>query len=145
MTPLIVIDERCKEWLKRALRKTFHVLITLFIGAALGAFVHLKWTQKPDPPDAWGDTEEKVLEKMQDFQLRLAKFEAASPDSVEAMSKQMEVQRGIMDILIKWREAHQAKNAPYLPVVGTALAPLLTGLFGFFVARVGSRNRTVGQ
>ena len=141
MKPLIVFDERSERWLKKALR----TLVTFSIGAALGALAHKKLTQKPPTPDAWGDTEEAMLVRMQGFQVRLNDLEKACPDNVESLSKQMEAQRGIEDILVKYREAKQAKWTPYVGGAGTALTAMLTGLLGWLAARFGSNIKREGS
>ena len=117
-------------------------LISVAIGAALGAFAHMKLT---GPPDPWGDTEEAMLTRMQGFQVRLNTLEQAAPDSIEALSKQMEAQNGIAAILIKYREATQAKWAPYVGAAGTTAAAMITALLGFLAARLGSKIKRAGD
>jgi hypothetical protein len=79
-------------------------------------------------PTPWPDTEEAMLERMNGFQERLNELEKVHPDSVEALSKQMEAQRGIEDLLTKYREAKQAKFAPYIGVGGTVTAAFIGGI-----------------
>lgn len=96
------------------------------------------------PPDKWIDTEEEMLKRMHGFQKRLDELEKIRPDSVEAISKQMEAQRGILDLLTKYREAKQAKLAPYVGVGGTVFAALITaigtGIGTWLVARRKSKS-----
>jgi hypothetical protein len=82
------------------------------------------------PQDKWIETEETMLARMHGFQERLDQLEKVRPDSLEALSRQMEAQRGIEDLLTKYREAQQAKIAPYLGVGGTVVTALIGGIGG---------------
>jgi len=125
--------------------KTFQFLATFVIGAVLGGYIYQKWTEQPDLLDAWGDTEEAVLAKMQDFQDRLTMLESARPDSVEALTKHIVAQEAIMDVMIKYRQTQQAKKTPWFTFAGTISPSLLGGLFGWITARFSSKNSPVGK
>lgn len=75
--------------------------------------------------DKWIDTEEKTLKRMSIFEDRLDKLVHTRPESVEELSKQMEAQQGIEDILTKYREAKYAKFAPYIGSGATILAAVM--------------------
>jgi len=112
------------------------LLTTVFvIGIGLGAFAH-KTLGKPPATQAetgWNDTEEGTRAKMLDFQQRLNKLEKQGPDTVDKLTKDMEAQRSIDDILIKYREAQQSKYTPLAMAVSGALTGLLglvSGVFG---------------
>ena len=59
-----------------------------------------------------GDQNRPERARMSGFQVRLERLEAQpTPDSVQRLSQEMEAQRGIDDILNKYREAQQAKES----------------------------------
>lgn len=129
------------------------VLVMAFaVGIIVGATAHLVFVQneskevpRPATP-MWNDTEEATLARMNGFQERLDQLEAVRPDSVEALAKQAEAERGIEDILIKYREAKQAKYAPFIGAGGTALTAMITGIGGWLIAKFGSSSTgTDGQ
>jgi len=93
------------------------LLVILFgIGVGLGAFAHRSLAKSPSCQPAtsnqWDETEEDTRCRMSGFQVRLERLEAQpTPDSVQRLSQEMEAQRGIDDILNKYREAQQAKES----------------------------------
>jgi hypothetical protein len=128
--------------------KTKTLLVTVFaIGVVSGVFAHRSLVKPPCPQSApvtlWQDTEEDTRARMLEFQLRLEKLETqTTPDSVDRLSKEMEAQRGIDDILIKYREAQQAKFAPFL--AGGVAGSILTFLTAW-VKRTRTSRKTPGR
>lgn len=124
------------------------LLVTTFaVGVIVGASVHrvlapnqTSQVQTPPPP-TWNDTEEATRNRMYAFQERLNRLENAHSDSVEAVVKEMEAQRGIEDILIKYREAQLAKFAPFIGVGGTLVTAMITGFGGWLIARLRSKTK----
>ena len=120
------------------MKKKLLFLATFAVGVIVGIVSQLILVHT-SPPDKcietkqWSDTEEKMLERMQGFQTRLDQLESVGPDSVEALSKQTEAQRGIVDLLTKYREAKQAKFAPYTGFAGNVAAALI-GIIGTWIA-----------
>jgi hypothetical protein len=110
---------------------------TFAVGVILGVIfpIHTPTTLAQTLPAPWPDTEEAMLERMNGFQLRLDELEKVRPDSVEALSKQVEAQRGIVNLLTNYREAKQAKTSPYIGPVGTLAAAIFTGILGWVVGR----------
>jgi hypothetical protein len=115
--------------------KTAVLLVVAFVlGVLVSAIAQHSLVHTPPPPceapssSTWTDTEEATLNRMGCFQQRLDQLASGRPDSVEALLKQMEAERGIQDILIKFREAQQAKVAPYVGTVGTVAAAIMTGI-----------------
>jgi len=130
------------------------LLVTVFvIGVGSGAFAHRSLANQPSAQRAdvmeadvkqWEETEEKTRTRMSVFQSRLDNLRATpTSDSLQKLGQEMELQRGIDDILIKFREAQQAKFAPF--VGGGVVGSLLT-LVGQWLAarRSGSRNTPGG-
>lgn len=107
---------------------------TFAVGVIVGAVGRYILVRTP-PTDQWIDTEEETLKRMKGFQDRLDELAKSRPDSVEALSKQTEAERGIEDILTKYREAKQAKSTPYIGAVGTLVAAMITGIGTWLVAR----------
>jgi hypothetical protein len=108
-------------------RKKVLLVATFAIGVIVGVISQRILAPSPAPTQ-WPDTEESMLERMNGFQLRLNELEKAGPDSVEALSKQMAAEREIEDLLTKYREAKQAKFAPYIGAGGTLAASIITGI-----------------
>ena len=88
----------------------------------------------------WPDTEEAMLGRMNGFQVRLDQLETVQPDSVEAISKQTEAQRGIVDLLIKYREAKQAKFTAYTGFGGNIATAIIAIIGTWLAARRKSRS-----
>lgn len=84
--------------------------------------------------------EEETRKRMHDFQVSLDQLEKTRPDSVEALSKQIEAQQGIEDLLTKYREAEQAKWAPYVGPGEALLAVIITGIVTWVAARRTSKS-----
>jgi hypothetical protein len=120
---------------------------TFAVGVLVGASAHRvlapnQTSQVQSPPTpTWNDTEEATRKRMNDFQERLNQLEKAHPDSVETVVKEMEAQRGIEDILIKYREAQLAKFAPFIGVGGTLVTAMITGIGGWLIARLSSKTK----
>ena len=113
------------------------LLTALFaIGVGVGAFVHKKLTAPGVTPSSvgWNDSEDDTRAKMLDFQQRLKKLEKEGPDTVDRLTKEMEAQRSIDDILIKYREAQQSQYTP----LAMAVSGALTGVLGFIGGVLGT-------
>ena len=110
------------------------IVATFAVGVIVGVVAPHILVRTPTT-DQWVDTEEETLKRMKGFQDRLDELAKSRPDSVEALSKQTEAQRGIEDILTKYREAKQAKVAPYIGAGGTLTAAMITGVVTWLVAR----------
>jgi hypothetical protein len=113
------------------------LFVTIFaLGVGLGVFAHWSLASQPSPQRAdvieadvkqWDETEEKTRTRMSVFQSRLDNLAAQpTPDSVERIGAEMEAQRGIDDILIKYREAQQAKFAPFQTLAGAVGGWIIT-------------------
>jgi hypothetical protein len=87
---------------------------------------------------------------MKDFQDRLDKLpQPPTSDSVERIGKEMELQLGIYDILIKYREAQQSKFTLFV-AAGATVAGALLGVLGNWLGawlrmRAGKSSRKTGQ
>ena len=91
-------------------------------------------TQSPAAPPPiskqWTETEEQTRKRMKDFQNRLDWLQQPpTPDSAERIAKEMELQRGIGDILLKYREAQQSKFS-LLSVAGTSVIAAFLSFLG---------------
>jgi hypothetical protein len=106
------------------MKKAVVLVLTFAVGVASGVLAHRSLAKsQPTQPSStasptanpltdqqWTETEEKTRERMRGFQDRLDKLQPPpTSDSVERIAKEMELQRGIDDILIKYREAQQSK------------------------------------
>jgi len=127
---------RLADHKERAMKNTILLATVFVIGIGLGVFAH-KTLRKPPATQAeagWNDTEEDTRAKMLDFQQRLNKLEKQSPDTVDKLTKDMEAQRSIDDILIKYREAQQSKYT----LLAMAVSGALTGLLGLVSGVLGT-------
>jgi hypothetical protein len=124
------------------LKKKILFIATFAFGVIVGVVSHIvsQHILVQTPPDKWIDTEEETLKRMHGFQVRLDQLEKVRPDSVEALSKQMEAQRGIEDLLTKYREAKQAKFAIFIVPGGALFAGIITGIGAWLVARIKSKG-----
>jgi hypothetical protein len=136
-------------------KKKILFVATLGVGVVVGIISQrilvdtpttLAQTAPSSAPTQWLDTEEAMLARMNGFQDRLDQLEKVRPDSVEAISKQVEAQRGIEDLLTKFREAKQAKFTPFIGGTATAFAALFgaggtfVSIFMWLVGLVAGRN-----
>jgi hypothetical protein len=77
---------------------------------------------------------------MKDFQDRLDKLPPPpTSDSVERIAKEMELQRGIDDILTKYREAQQSKFT-LLSVAGASVIAALLSILGTWFSLRGRKS-----
>ena len=92
---------------------------------------------QPSPPNnqvsKWSETEETILKRMAMLQDRWDHL--PTPDSVDALSKQIEAQVGIENILITYRQSQQAKYGQFEPSAATLIVGLL-GVIGTFGGKV---------
>ena len=110
-------------------------VITFAIGVGSGVFAHKTLAKSPSRP-TWNETEEDTRRRMYEFQQRLDQLEKQStPDSTDKLAKEMEQQRGIDDILIKYRETQQSKFSPFYGPIGAVAVATITGLFGWLLGR----------
>ena len=121
------------------------LVATFVVGMIVGAISqHIPAAPRSNQDEfPWEDNEDALLRKMQRFQDRLDDF--GKPDSVEALSKQTAAQQGIEEIMTKFREAQNAKWAPFLTggAIGT-IGGAIIGLIGGLLARKKS-NSTPGR
>jgi hypothetical protein len=82
---------------------------------------------------------------MKDFQDRLDKLQRQPSDSVERIAKEMELQRGIDDILIKYREAQQSKVTLLSVASASAIGALLSFLGTWWSMRGVKNSRHTGK
>lgn len=81
-------------------------------------------------------TEERTHERMLQFQRALEALKNAGvAKNAATLSKQIEAQQGIDDLLVKYREAAYAKYAPFIGTAGVLLAAILTMLATWHVAK----------
>jgi hypothetical protein len=123
------------------------LLGTVFaMGIGLGAFAHRSLAKSRSCQSAtinqsatitqWDETEEDTRCRMSGFQLRLDNLKITpTSDSAERLSQEMELQRGIDDILIKYREAQQVKFASFQTFEGAVLGAIVTLLTTWFAWR----------
>jgi hypothetical protein len=122
-------------------KKDYLFAATFAVGVIMGATSQHIEVDTPStlvqaaPAPTWIDTEEAMLKRMNGFQEKLDQLGKVRPDSVEALSKQIEAQRQIEDLLTKYREAKQAKFAPYIGTAGTLGAAIFTGIVTWWAAR----------
>lgn len=119
------------------MKKKVPFVATFAVGVTLGVIfpVYTPTTLAQTAPALWPDTEEDMLKRMNGLQQRLDELEKVRPDSVEALSKQTEAQRGIVNLLTNYREAQQAKGTPYIGVAGPVVAAIITAIGTWLVAR----------
>jgi len=130
------------------------LFLTFAVGVASGVLVHRSLaksqptqpstTQSPTayPPTSqqWTETEEQTRKRMKDFQDRLDKLQPPpNSDSVERIAKEMELQRGIDDILTKYREAQQSKFT-LLSVAGASVIAALLSILGTWFSLRGRKS-----
>lgn len=121
--------------MKQKVKVVLRYIVAIAFGFAAGYFVKSELLVPTGEIDKkWHDqfTEEADHERIINFQNALQKPRAAKdPDE---LSKQLEAQLKIEDLIIKSREAEYAKWTPFTPLftggVGAALG-LLTGLLGW--------------
>src|SRR5579859_3398068 len=116
------------------------VLVFAF-GLGLGAFAHKKMAAPLEKPSVEqcrnAQGEEKVTCEMVRFQAELDSMGA--PKSADELSKQVEAQGGILELITKFHESEFAKYTPFSGLVGVFLG----GILGFFLPMLG-RKRSSG-
>ena len=121
--------------MKRKIRAVFFCILASAVGFGIGYFVKSELLVPSDETDkTWKVqfTEEAGHGRIIDFQNALQKPKDAK--NVDELSKQLDAQLKIEDLIIKSREAEYAKWTPFTPlftgVVGAVLGGFLTGLLG---------------
>jgi hypothetical protein len=123
------------------LKKTIPFIVTFAAGLGLGALTQY---ELPRPPlteserkteQRWNITytEEKTHARMLQFQSVLE--DEGIANDAETLSKQIDAQRGIEDLIIKYREAEYAKWAPFTGIFGVVLASFLSILATLLVTK----------
>ena len=75
----------------------------------------------------WQETDDDTRCRMLEFQRRLETLEMHPiPDDMDRLTKEMEAQRGIYDILTKFREAQQAKFVSFQTLAAGVLGAIVT-------------------
>jgi hypothetical protein len=127
--------------------KKVQFIATLAVGVNMGFISQNILAQTPTTPaqsapmsTLWPDTEEDMLKRMNALQDRLNELEKTHPDSIEALSKQIEAQGEIEGLLTKYREAKQVKFASYVSPVGTVAAAAITGIVTGLLTRRKSKR-----
>jgi len=104
--------------------KTIQFIVIFAAGLGLGALAHARLTA----PAKSAYSEERVQTMMLEFQNKLNELEKALPTNVAELSKQVEVQGAILDLIAKYREAEYAKYAPFTGLAGVLFAAILGAL-----------------
>jgi hypothetical protein len=131
-------------------KKKILFVATLAVGVVVGviavrlivSLVGQPFLVHTSPPDKWIETEETMLARMHDFQERLDQLEKVRPDNVEAISKQVEAQGGIEDLLTKFREAQQAKVAPFIGSFTSVIVAFIGGIGTTWIGVVAARRNS---
>lgn len=137
------------------------LLVTVFVlGVTSGVFVNRRFVTPPlAQPTAvnpcqnketavpsWHDTDDDTRTRMARFQQRLEQLGTQTTlDTVERLTKEMDAQRGIYDILIKYREAQQAKFVPFQTLLGVAGGAIVTLLTTWLAKRKSKSRHTPGR
>lgn len=126
--------------------KTRIQFIVMFAaGLVLGALVHAGLTarSKNSPGELWMSTynEERVQAMMLQFQNKLKELEGAGPTNAAELSKEVEIQSGILDLISKYREAEYAKYAPFTGLAGVLFAAILGALAPKLVGKRDSETK----
>ena len=109
--------------------KSKSLFIVVFVS---GVILGMKAQPSPsnnNQASKWSETEETILKRMAMLQDRWDHL--PTPDSVDALSKQIEAQVGIENILITYRQSQQAKYGQFVPSAATLIVGLL-GVVGTF-------------
>lgn len=129
-----------------ALKTRTQLILIFAAGLGLGALSHAGLTAptKNSTDQSWMNAynEEKVQKIMLQFQKKLDELEKAgtTKDAAE-LSKQVELQSGILDLISKYREGEFAKYAPFSSIAGVALSALLGFLASKLVGKQGSETK----
>lgn len=111
--------------------KSKALFIVVFVSGVI-----LGMNAQPSPPNQaskWSETEETILQRMALLQNRWDHL--PTPDSVDALSKQIEAQVGIESILITYRQSQHAKYGQFVPSAATLIVALL-GVVGTFGGKI---------
>ena len=115
------------------------------VGLILGALAHALLTarSKNSAGDPWMSTynEERVQAMMLQFQNKLKELEGAGPANAAELSKEVEIQSGILDLISKYREAEYAKYAPFTGLAGVLFAAILGALAPKLVGKRDSQTK----
>jgi hypothetical protein len=104
--------------------KTIQLIVIFAAGLGLGALAHSRLTA----PAKNAYSEEKVQTMMLEFQNELDELEKPLPTNAAELSKQVEVQGAILDLIAKYRNAEFAKYAPFTGLAGVLFAAILGAL-----------------
>jgi hypothetical protein len=122
--------------LAHLVRAVLLYLLVFGVGFITGYFVKSELLVPRSDSDAhWLEqfSEEKGHDRVLDFQNTLKALEAGGAKSPDELTKQLDAQLRIEDLIIKSREAEYAKWTPFTPLftggVGAVLG-FLTGLLG---------------
>jgi hypothetical protein len=119
---------------------------TLAIGAVVGMILQRSPAELQHPirassspsqaPRLWNESEDDTRRRMAAFQDRLDRLETQPiPDTVETLARDMEAQRGIDDILIKYREAQQSKFSVFVSAIGALVGAVIGAVGGWVAAK----------
>ena len=114
------------------LKTRIQFIVMFAAGVVLGALAHAWLAAPPKDPASqkWMSTynEEKVQAMMLQFENKLKELESAGPTNAAEVSKEVEIQSGILDLISKYREAEYAKYAPFTGLAGVLFAAILGAL-----------------
>jgi hypothetical protein len=126
------------------LKTRIQFVVMFAAGVVLGALAHAWLTAPPknSASQGWMSTynEEKVQAMMLQFQNKLKELESAGPANAAELSKEVEIQSGILDLISKYREAEYAKYAPFTGLAGVLFAAILGALAPKLLGRRNSQT-----
>ena len=134
------------------MRKKILFILTFIIGLSLGALGHYEMTRPSERPteaevkleDNWRATytEEKTHERMLQFQdaLEAMRRDSTAKDA-DTLSKEIEAQLWIEDLMVKYRESQHAKYAWLVDSVGVIGAALLSAIVTLLLATRGRSGK----
>jgi len=121
---------------KLNVRAVLLYIVVFATGFGVGIFVQRELLVPSDPIDKkWHDqfNENQNHERVMEFQHDLDTIRASATNDVGELSKRLDAQQHIQDLVIKSREAEYAKWTPFTPLFtggAGALLGFFTGLLG---------------
>jgi hypothetical protein len=104
--------------------KIIQFIVIFVAGLGLGALAHARLTA----PANNAYSEEKVQKMMLEFQNRLNELEKPLPANADELSKRVEAQGAILELITKYRDAEYAKYTPFTSLAGVLFAAILGAL-----------------
>jgi hypothetical protein len=122
--------------LKEKIKTVLRYLVAIFFGFAVGYFAKSELLVPASPTDKeWQGTfnEENGHKRILKFQETMESLKANGAKNADELTKQLDAQLRIEDLVIKSREAEYAKWLPFTPLFTGGLGAILgflTGLLG---------------